>query len=76
MEREIIEDMKKVNASGGSSAAGSVSTINRRHSINSNVPLSMRSIGRSNTAPLPNNESPDFNSSIYQDKSKHLLFGV
>lgn len=76
VEREIIEDMKKVNASGGSSAAGSVSTINRRHSINSNVPLSMRSIGRSNTAPLPNNESPDFNSSIYQDKNPYLNYST
>lgn len=64
VEREIIEDMKKVNSSG--------SSINRRHSMNS-VPMMMRSIGRSNTAPLPNNESPDFDSSIYQDKSMSNL---
>lgn len=61
VEREIIEDMKKVNSTG--------SSINRRHSMN-NVPMTMRSIGRSNTAPLPNNESPDF----YQDRSiKHWI---
>lgn len=66
VEREIIEDMKTVNSTGTS--------INRRHSINSNIPLTMRSIGRSNTAPLPNNESPDFSSSVYQDKSNLNLF--
>lgn len=68
VEREIIEDMKKVNSTGQS--------INRRHSINSNIPLTMRSIGRSNTAPLPNNESPDFSSSIYQDKNPYLNYST
>lgn len=58
--------MKKVNTASGS-------TINRRHSIN-NGPLSLRSIGRSNTAPLPDDESPDFLSQTFpNDKSKFNL---
>ncbi|KPM07263.1 FERM domain-containing protein 3 [Sarcoptes scabiei] len=59
VEKELIEDMKKVPASGG--------TINRRHSMNMG-PSMMHSVGRSNTAPLPDASPPKFQSSIYEDK--------
>ena len=55
--------MKKIPDPNGST------TINRRHSMNT-LPSSMRSFGRSNTAPLPDDGSPNkFQSSFYDDKS-------
>ena len=49
-EREIIADMKRVDR---------VSTgIHRTYSITS-APPSIRTLGRSNTAPLPHQESPE-----------------
>lgn len=56
--------MKKTPLSGSS-------TIIRRHSMNT-APMSMLSMGRSNTAPLPDNESPKF----YNDKSKKIFIFV
>ncbi|UXI15845.1 hypothetical protein NH340_JMT01788 [Sarcoptes scabiei] len=67
VEKELIEDMKKVPASGG--------TINRRHSMNMG-PSMMHSVGRSNTAPLPDASPPKFQSSIYEDKNPYLNYSV
>ncbi|XP_027196581.2 LOW QUALITY PROTEIN: FERM domain containing [Dermatophagoides pteronyssinus] len=70
VEREIIEDMKKIPDPNGST------TINRRHSMNT-LPSSMRSFGRSNTAPLPDDGSPNkFQSSFYDDKNPYLNYSV
>ncbi|CAG2116664.1 unnamed protein product [Medioppia subpectinata] len=57
-EREIIEDMKRVDRVSAS--------IHRSYSITS-APPSMRTLGRSNTAPLPHHESPE-RSTYYHSK--------
>ncbi|OTF79103.1 hypothetical protein BLA29_004932 [Euroglyphus maynei] len=63
--------MKKIPESTGSTG------INRRHSMNT-LPSSMRSFGRSNTAPLPDDgSSPNkFQSSFYDDKNPYLNYSV
>ncbi len=59
VEREIIEDMKRVDRTGTGS-------IQRSYSITSAPTI--RTLGRSNTAPLPNNESPDRSAAYYHNK--------
>ncbi|KAH7643000.1 ferm domain-containing protein 3-like [Dermatophagoides farinae] len=76
VEREIIEDMKKLPATTTTTTATATSTINRRHSMNT-MPMSMRSFGRSNTAPLPDDGSPNkFQSSFNDDKNPYLNYSI
>lgn len=76
VEREIIEDMKKLPATTTTTTATATSTINRRHSMNT-MPMSMRSFGRSNTAPLPDDGSPNkFQSSFNDDKSNCFVMNL
>jgi len=59
VEREVIEEMRNINKRDAQ--------IRRSYSITS-APPSTRCLGRSNTAPLPNQESPDRSTASYHDK--------
>lgn len=68
--------MKKLPATTTTTTATATSTINRRHSMNT-MPMSMRSFGRSNTAPLPDDGSPNkFQSSFNDDKSNCFVMNL